>query len=269
MRRTALVTGASAGIGEAFARLYAGLGHDLVLTARRRDRLERLGDELRASHGVRVLVTPADLAVEGAPETIIAGVREAGMGLDVLVNNAGYGLGGGFGATDWENHARFMQVMVSAPTRLAHLAYAPMVRSGYGRIINVASLAGILPGGPGHTLYAASKAYLIRLSESLHAEGRAGGVHVSALCPGFTFSEFHDVNQTRAQLSRITPSWMWMNADAVARAGWEACEKGRVVCVPGAVNRGLALFAKLAPHSLAYGLMGAQSARAGRTGNAV
>lgn len=268
MRRTALVTGASAGIGEAFARLYAGLGHDLVLTARRRERLEGLGEELRVAHGVRVLVTPADLADESAPETILSAMRDAGMGLDVLVNNAGYGLGGGFGATSWEDHARFMEVMVGAPTRLAHMAFAPMMQAGYGRIINVASLAGLLPGGPGHTLYAASKSYLIRLSESLHAEGRSRGVHVSALCPGFTWSEFHDVNHTRAQLSRITPSWMWMKADAVARAGREACEKGRVICVPGAVNRSLALFTKLAPHGLSYGLMGAQSARAGRTGDA-
>lgn len=186
MRRTALVTGASAGIGEAFARLYAGLGHDLVLTARRRDRLERLGDELRASHGVRVLVTPADLAVEGAPETIIAGVREAGMGLDVLVNNAGYGVPVPAEDETIEQLELTMAVNVTAPFHLCQLAARHMLERGRGSIVNIASIFGLVGSAPlRESVYCVSKGAIVNMTRQLGCEWSSRGVRVNAIAPGW------------------------------------------------------------------------------------
>ncbi|HEX7758097.1 MAG TPA: SDR family oxidoreductase, partial [Caulobacteraceae bacterium] len=217
--RLALVTGASAGIGAAFARLYARHGYDLALTARREGRLRELSDEIRLSHGVEVLIIPADLADPKAPDAILAEIAANGRDVDALVNNAGYGMPGAFAAAPWEEHARFIQVMVTAPCELAHKVLPGMQERRFGRIVNVASLAGLAPGGPGATLYGASKAFMVRFSQSLHQELAGAGVHVSALCPGFTYSEFHDANQTRAQINDTVPAWLWMGADEVAAAG--------------------------------------------------
>jgi hypothetical protein len=254
-RRLALVTGASAGIGEAFARLYAARGHDLVLTARRADRLERLADALGRDHGARVLVLPADLSQPGAVLGLVSALEAQGRAVDVLVNNAGYGLPGRYGETVWADQADFLQVMVTAPSELAHRLAPGMAARGHGRILNVASLAGLAPGAPGATLYAASKAFLVRFSESLHLELRGSGVHVTALCPGFTYSEFHDVTGSRALVSRSTPRWAWQDAASVARAGYAAVEANRPVCVPGAVNKLLAMLARITPESLAMAVL--------------
>ncbi|MCA6287971.1 MAG: SDR family NAD(P)-dependent oxidoreductase, partial [Phenylobacterium sp.] len=185
-RRLALVTGASAGIGAALARSLAARGYDLALTARRRERLDALADEVRLRFGVEALVLPEDLADPAAPARLLAAVDAAGRDVDVLVNNAGYGLPGVFAETGWQEQADFLQVMLHAPTELSHRVIPGMTERRFGRILNVASLAGLLPGARGHTLYAATKAYLVRFSQSLHLETRPLGVHVSALCPGFT-----------------------------------------------------------------------------------
>jgi len=136
-----------------------------------------------------------------------------------------------------------------------------MIERRFGRIVNVASLAGLVPGAAGHTLYAASKAFLVKFSQSLHLELAAEGVHVTALRPGFTYSEFHDVNHTRDQISRAAPDWMWMGADEVAAAGYEAAEANRPVCVPGAPNKAVAAFAKLLPEEWAMALVASQGGR--------
>ncbi|MCA3711399.1 MAG: SDR family oxidoreductase [Phenylobacterium sp.] len=260
-RRLALVTGASAGIGAALARSLAARGYDLALTARRRERLDALADEVRLRFGVEALVLPDDLADPASPGRILAAVDAAGRDVDALINNAGYGLPGVFVETGWQEQADFLQVMLHAPTELSHRVLAGMTERRFGRILNVASLAGLLPGTRGHTLYAATKAYLVRFSQSLHLETRPLGVHVSALCPGFTWSEFHDVNGTRDLTRQSTPAWLWMGADEVAEVGVEALEANRPVCVPGAPNKAIAALAKLLPEDWVLALVEAQSGR--------
>ncbi len=249
VRRTALVTGASAGIGEALARVFAQHGFDLVLVARREERLQALGRDLTGAFGVDARVLVADLSDPAAPARIFEKCRAGERPVDVLINNAGYGLGGKFLDSSWEQHARFIQVMMGAVTELAWRFLPGMIDRGYGRILNVASLAGLVPGTAGHTLYAASKTYLIKFSESLALESRRHGVYVTALCPGFTHTEFHDVSGTRDLVSHL-PGFMWMNADVVARDGYEAVMRGDIVRVPGRVNRTLAVLARVMPQRL-------------------
>lgn len=255
-----LITGASAGIGAAFAHDLAARGHDLVLTARRVERLEALADELRQRHGRQVTVLPADLAQPDAAARLCEELAQRGLAVDWLVNNAGYGLPGTFEANDWTAHQAFIQVLMIAPTELAWRLLPGMRQRGYGRIINVASLAGHVPGSAGHTLYAASKAYLIKFSQSLALENRHLGVNVCALCPGFTWSEFHDVTGTRQMMNKL-PGFMWQTAEAVVREGYEAVERGTVVHVTGGVNRFIKALTKLLPDRLTLWLSARESKR--------
>ncbi|HRD72128.1 MAG TPA: SDR family oxidoreductase [Aquimonas sp.] len=229
-----LITGASAGIGAALAREYARRGQALILLARRRDRLEALQSELSASVACEILV--ADLSDPSAPQHISQHIKDKQWAIHGLVNNAGYGLPGKFHAPAWEEHARFLQVMVTSVCELTWRLLPDMQARGAGEILNVASLAGHVPGSAGHTLYAASKSFMIKFSESLALENNSLGIRVSALCPGFTFSEFHDVTGTRGQVSKM-PSWMWMQAEEVARQGIDALQAGHIVFVPGRINR--------------------------------
>ena len=260
-RRLALVTGASAGIGAAFARRLAAQGYDLALSARRRERLEALAAELRAEHGAAAIVAPADLARPGGPAAVLDQVAAAGRGVDVLINNAGYGLPGSFAATAWADQQALLQLLAVSPCELAHGLLPGMTQRRFGRIVNVASLAGLVPGVAGHTLYAAAKSLLIKFSESLHLETRRQGVHVTALCPGFTYSEFHDVNGMRARITAGTPRWMWGSAEAVVAAGWRAAEANRPICVPGLANQALAALSRLVPETLALEIMASQGHR--------
>ena len=257
-RRLCLITGASAGIGAAFARLYAEKGHDLVLIARRADRLEALALDLRRAHGIEVLVLPADLAAPGAVDALIA--RLDGRAVDVLINNAGYGLPGLYARTRWSDQAAFLQVLLVAVCELTHKLLPGMVERGYGRIVNVASLAGHVPGMPSHTLYGPTKAFLVRFSQALHLETLGTGVHVSALCPGFTRSEFHDANGTRAQADKL-PLYMWQDARTVVEAGFGAVEANRPVRVTGGLNKLIAAICKVVPDDWVLGYI----AKSGKT----
>lgn len=259
-RPLSLVTGASAGIGAAFATALAMRGHDLVLVARREERLVALADTLCQRHGTQCLILPADLADPAAPTRICEELVQRGMAVDWLVNNAGYGQPGTLVANPWSAHADFIQVMMTAPTELAWRLLPGMRKRGHGRVINVASLAGFVPGTAGHTLYAASKAYLIKLAQSLALENQSAGVHVSALCPGFTWSEFHDVTGTREKMNAM-PRFMWLTAEEVARQGIEAVERGTVVWVPGRMNRAIKAITELLPDRLALWLSHRESAR--------
>lgn len=258
--RRALVTGASAGIGEAFARELARRGFDLVLTARRADRLEALATELRERHAIEAVVAPLDLARPDAAEALVGALDEQGLHIDLLVNNAGYGLTGYLDEQPWAAHAAFIQVLMTAPTELAWRLLPGMKARGYGRIINVASLAGHVPGSAGHTLYAASKAYLIKFSQSLALETKGTGVHVTALCPGFTYSEFHDVNGARSLVSKM-PGFMWMDAATVARQGVDAVDAGTPVYINGRVNRFIKGLFKLLPDPVGLALTERQGRR--------
>ena len=252
--RTALVTGASAGIGLAFAKVLAERGYDVILTARRRDRLEELARGLEAAHGIRSLIVADDLARPGGGARVLDAVSRAGWGIDVLINNAGYGVPGSYATTTWAQQRDFLEVLVIAVAELAHGVMPGMIERRWGRIINVASLAGLLPGVAGHTLYAASKAFVIAFSESLALEGATHGVHVTASCPGFTLSEFHDVTGTRAQMSKM-PAFMWLDADTVARDSYDAVMAGRPVYVPGRLNRSIASLSRLLPRRIVWAAM--------------
>ncbi len=249
VRRRALVTGASSGIGRACAEALAARGMDLVIAARRHDRLEAAAADLRTRHGVDVLVQACDLSDPAAASRLVAAIHDRGLHVDVLVNNAGYGVAGTFERAPWETHRAFLQVMVTAPCELSYLVLPGMIERRWGRILNIASLAARLPAPAGHTLYAASKAFLIPFSEALHAEHAQHGVHTTALCPGFTYTEFHDVLGTRDQV-RHMPSWLWMDAATVAAQGIDAVMAGRPVLISGRVNRTTAWLARVLPQRL-------------------
>ena len=226
----ALITGASSGIGAAIAREYAHRGKPVILTARREDRLQALAREL--GDKVDCVVIVADLSHPDAANVLFDAVKARGLHVDTLVNNAGYGVPGSYLSSPWEEHARFLQVLVTSVCELTW-RFLPGVRaSGRGRILNIASFAGLSPGSRGQTLYAGAKSFLIKFSESLALENAEVGVRVCALCPGFTYSEFHDVTGTRGLVSQL-PKWMWLETDTVARLGVDGAENGRVVVVPG------------------------------------
>jgi uncharacterized protein len=252
--RTALVTGASAGIGLAFAHDLASRGHHVVLTARRQERLTALAAALTTRYGVQAHVMVEDLADPAAGERLVAALATRNLTVDLLVNNAGYGIPGGYATTTWQQQRELLQVMVVAVSELTHRLLPGMMARGWGRIINVASLAGLLPGVAGHTLYAASKAYVITFSESLAHETAAHGINVTASCPGFTFSEFHDVTGTRERVKKL-PRFMWLDAERVARESVDAVMRGQAVYVPGPVNRSLASAARLLPRRVVTAFM--------------
>lgn len=247
--RTCLVTGASAGIGAAIAREYAQRGWDLALVARREEPMIELAQALRKEFGTTSHIFPTDLTVPGATDDLLARIAAKNVTIDGLVNNAGYGHPGHYLDSLWADHDAYIQLMLSVPSEMSYKFAKGMKERGFGRIIHVASLAGHVPGSKGHTLYAGIKSYLIKFAQSLNLELEPHGVHVTALCPGFTYSEFHDVNGTRGSVSQL-PDMMWMEADEVAEQGVEACERNKAVFIPGRVNKSIALLCRLLPDSI-------------------
>jgi len=252
----ALITGASSGIGAAIAREYARRGKPLILTARRENRLLALADELGAR--VPCTVIAADLADPSVPEALFAEIRSNRLFVDTLVNNAGYGVPGRFLSEEWSIHAAFLQVLVTSVAELTYRFLPAMEAAGRGRVLNVASLAGLIPASSGHTLYGAAKAFVIRFSESLAMEMKPRGVHVTALCPGMTYSEFHDVNGMREKVSKL-PKTLWLTADQVAKLGVDAVEAGKRRVVTGKTNRTIAAMSKYLPDALAHTLVSSRS----------
>ena len=261
MKRAILITGASAGIGAALARVYAEKGWDLILTARREAALTELAAEIIARYGVAATVITADLADPEAPARLVEAIAVRGLVVDGLINNAGFSRTTGFLATDPAQHAAMVQVMLSAPVALSRLLLPGMVARGFGRIINVASLAGQMPATGGDTLYGPIKSFLIKASQGLWLETRGTGVHVTALCPGYTLTEFHDVNGSREQVSSAYPPWMWQTAEHVARVAYDACEADRPRVTPGAMNNVLAALGKLLPDGLALNMVAGHARR--------
>lgn len=256
----ALITGASAGIGETFARSLAAKGANLVLTARRKDRLNALAAELAGAYAIKTMVIAADLADPLAPEEIARSLQGEGIKVDILVNNAGFGLPGYYLENDWRAHRDFLELMVTSYAHLTRLLLPSMIEKGYGRIIHVASVAGLIPGSAGHTMYGPAKAFLVSFAQSLAAECDGTGVNVSALCPGFTYSEFHDVNETRSLVSQL-PNYMFMQSEPVVEGALQAVEKAHVVFVPGAWNKFTAWLIKALPRPWGAALVRRQSAR--------
>ncbi len=246
-----LVTGASAGIGRELARAFASRGCDLILTARNEDAIAALARELVAAHGVRAKTMPADLSLPGAAEAIAGALEGANVDVGILVNNAGVIFEGDFAGIALEDHLRLLQINVVALTSLTRLLIPSMIDRGAGRILNVASMAAFMPI-PRLAAYAAAKAYVLSLTESLSEELRGTGVAATALCPGLT-----DTAMVRgSQLGKAFPARMIMPPKDVAELGCAACLKGETICVPGLANRLLGSGAQLLPRNLVRALGG-------------
>ncbi|MFT4393688.1 SDR family NAD(P)-dependent oxidoreductase [Gordonia lacunae] len=235
--RTALITGASAGIGKTFADHLAAQGYDLILVARRAERLDELSARLRREHGVRCETFAGDLSDRATPLAIIEHADELGLAIDVLVNNAGMSLSTTFAETSWEEVRGQLQLMLTSLTELSHGVLPGMKERRWGRIVNVSSITALLPPAEG-LLYSAIKSYVLLMSESLDMELKPHGIHVTALCPGFTRSEFHDAMgaETRKTADRL-PGVLWQEPEDVVREGWNAVMKGDPVCITGTVNK--------------------------------
>ena len=234
-RRTALVTGASAGIGEAFAEHLASRGHDLVLTARRAEVLRDVAERIQRRHDVDCRVIPADLSDPDSPRRIFYELARDEIEVDVLVNNAGLGLRKTLLTQEWREVADFMEVMGVAWLHFMQLAMPPMIERGWGRVANIASLAAFAPESPG-SLYSGVKAQMLTTSRGMRSAVRGTGVHVTAVCPGYTHTEFH-ARLGIADLAGRMPRWMWQDRDEVVAEGWRACERNRPVVVTGTVNK--------------------------------
>lgn len=257
-RGTALVTGASSGIGEAFARRLARDGYDVVLVARRAGLLEKLAGELRGRYGVSASFEVADLSnaedVAGL-ERLIAGFED----LAFLVNNAGYAAGNRFAEEEIESQVDMVTVHDVATMRLVHAALPGMIDRGRGYIVNVSSVAGLIAWG--HVTYCASKAFLVAFSEALSVELMKTGVRVQVLCPGFTRTGFHEA--WGVDVSR-TPGFAWMSADEVVEKSLVALNRGKVVYVPGAVNRVYCALRRAIPRDAVFWLMALAKRALGR-----
>jgi uncharacterized protein len=230
---TALITGASSGIGEAFSRELALRGYHLVLTARRAERLTALAAELTQKHGVKVETLAADLAVGAG---ILAVEVRSGVGdVDLLVNNAGFGIGKNFAQAELGRQEAMLSVHVIAPMRFMHAALPGMIGRRTGGVINVASLAAFY-SLPSNANYSATKAYLLRFSRAVHAEVRRTGVTVQALCPGFTVTEMHN-NPRTGRFERRGPAFLWSSSATVVQSSLRAFDHGQSLCVPGGINK--------------------------------
>ncbi len=240
---TALVTGPTAGIGRSFAVQLAATGHDLVLVARDETRLAALADELRSAHGIEVEVLPADLTDRASLALVESRLADLARPVDLLVNNAGFGLKGRFLDNDVEAEQAQQDVLVTAVLRLSHAALGAMAERGHGGIINVSSVAAFLPRGT----YSAAKAWVNSFSEWAHHEYRDRGVTVTSLCPGFTKTEFHE----RMGVSRESaPGFMWLDADELVATALKDHAKGKVYSIPSAQYKAIATVTRVIPGSV-------------------
>lgn len=244
----ALVTGASSGIGEAIARQLAGRGHNLIIVARRIERLRELATELATEHGVRVEPLAVDLASEEARDELAAAVQALGLDVEVLVNNAGFGHSGNVHRVEPERLRAMVRLNCEAVVDLQARFSAAMVERERGAIINVASTASFQPI-PGTATYAATKAFVLSLSEATHAELAGNGITVTAVCPGPVKTEFAEVAGLGDANERL-PGFIWTDVERVARDAVEGAEKDRRVVVPGLVNRAGALAGQHTPRAL-------------------
>lgn len=240
---TALITGASSGIGREFASQLAAQGHDLVVVARREAELAQVKAELQAEHGVGVDVLVADLDDRGQLQTVADRLSDADRPIDVLVNNAGFGLAKPFLDNPVEDEERMLNVLIRATLVLSHAAGTAMRARGAGRIVNVSSVAGWMASGT----YAAAKSWVTVFSESLAGQLAGTGVTVTAICPGFVHTGFHaagDIDRSS------TPDFMWVPIQDVVAQGLAAAERGKTISVPGAQYKVLSTLLRAAPRPL-------------------
>ena len=240
MSKWALVTGATAGIGESFTRLLASKGFNIALVARDEARLHERAAALREKYGVQTFVLPADLATAQGCAAVEDYLQE--FDIEVLINNAGFGINKAFTASELQAEQDLLDVLVRTPMRLMHVILPKMKARNSGTIINVSSVASFIAGGT----YSASKSYLTVLSESLHTEVRDTNVKISALCPGFTRTEFHQ--RGRMKMKGL-PDFMWLDSDELVAASWSDAQSGKAVSIPGWQDKILIALISLAPRS--------------------
>ena len=246
---TALVTGSTAGIGHAFCRELAERGHDLVIVARNRARLENVSDTLRAQHSINVEILAADLSKRPQLMRVAKRLADRDRPIDILVNNAGFGMSKGFLAGDLADEEAMLDVLCRAVLVLSHAGALAMKDRGRGAIINVSSVASFVPMGT----YAAAKSWCTAFTETLAYELQGSGVSATALCPGFTQTEFHQ--RVDLDMSRL-PSAMWLEADRVVRDALDDVKAGKVISIPGVQYKVIAGIAQLAPRGLVRALSG-------------
>ena len=246
----ALVTGASSGIGEAVANKLGKAGVGMVLVARRKDRLDAIAAKFPS---VEVLV--ADLTTSSGLSAVLERLGSTSLpNIELVVNNAGFGTSGPFADADPERLSREISLNINALTRISHEAVRQMLPRGRGYLLNVSSIASFQPG-PDLAVYAATKAFVTSLTESLHEELRGSGIRVTTLCPGLTHTEFQSISNTSGLESNF-PEFAWMSADDVARDGLRAVAAGKAICVPGLVNKSLATVSTFTPRGLARRIAG-------------
>jgi uncharacterized protein len=253
-RKAAVVTGASDGIGAELARVFAERGHDLVLVARRREKLEALADEIAGAGRTRPLVVDLDLSLEGAHETLAARLAEAGLAPQYLVNNAGFGLLGRVSELDQAEQLAMIDLNIRALTALT-LRFLPSLTETKGGVLNVASVASFMPG-PGFAVYYATKAFVRSFSEAIAYELKPAGVKVSCLCPGPVITGFQERAgmDFEGMMAAIKPALV--PAEEVARQGYDGLMAGKTVVVPGAVNKVMVWSARLTPRALLMPILG-------------
>jgi short-subunit dehydrogenase len=240
---TALVTGATAGIGESFTRLLAEKGYDLVLVARDKKRLQERAKLLESEFKIKVEVLPADLSVALQLAKVEKRLANPDSPIDVLINNAGFGIKDSFLKSEIADEILLFDVLAKAPMQLAHAVLPQMLSRNSGTIINVSSIASFIAGGA----YSAAKAYLTVHTESLHSELAKTNIKISALCPGFTHTEFHQ--RGKMKMSGL-PNFMWLESDRVVADSWKAAMAGKAICIPGWQYKILSTIARFGPRPL-------------------
>ncbi len=248
LNKVALITGASSGFGYEFSHLLAEDGYDLVLVARRKEKLEELAALIQKKYTRQVHVFATDLTKEGSVKALYQLVKDQGLQMDVLINNAGVGGYGRFYEKDLQTDDEMIRLNITALTALTKLFAKDMVKHGHGRILNVASLGAFQPAGPMMAVYYASKSYVLSFSRSIRAELKGSGVSVTALCPGPTKTEFGKTDHVQTtRMFKIAKT----SAREVAEAGYKALKKNRAIVVPGLLNKLLAIGGELPPRAIA------------------
>jgi len=240
---TALITGATAGIGASYANLLAKEGFDLILVARDLPRLNKVAKELSKRFGVKAQCIKADLTKPSQLVRVEKRVADSKKPIDVLVNNAGFGIKDSFTVSNLDKEQELLDVLVTAPMRLTHAVLPVMIKRNTGIIVNVSSVASFIAGGT----YSAAKSYLTVFSESLHTELRGTNVKISALCPGFTRTEFHA--RGRMKMTAL-PKFMWLDSDKLVSKSWKYAKANRVICIPGWQYKILSAIARNAPRPI-------------------
>ncbi|SMO85802.1 hypothetical protein SAMN06265379_11053 [Saccharicrinis carchari] len=250
--RTALITGASSGIGTVYAKTLAKEGWGLIVVGRRNERLTKLKQEIQLHHKVNIQILVADLSVNEDLEHLLS-VIDHSPGIELLINNAGFGSSGDYFKSKYSIQQQMLDVHITACTRIVHHAVPKMIKRGKGAIINVASLSAFFPA-PNSYFYCSTKAFMVTFSECMHIDLKSHNIKVQALCPGFTHTEFHSRQGIVHSGNYLQLKLLWKSPQQVVNKSLKALRKSKVICIPGLLNRIIYLFSKVIPNSIYYKL---------------